>query len=132
MRIGSTFLLLVATAAAGCSSLQADSGAAAEIAQQFHAALQAGKGAEMCSVVAASTAEHMEMVTGTTCEDGIVEAGVPAAEGVTAVDVYGRAAQVRMHGDTVFLTKTSQGWKVIAAGCRARGDEPYECRVEGK
>lgn len=133
MRMGLTFLFLLTAAASGCASLQPDNAGAAEVAQEFHAALRNSNGVEMCDMVATSTVEQVEMSTGRNCEDGIVNAHIPAAEGVVAADVYGRAAQVRMHGDTVFLTRTSHGWKVIAAGCHSRGDEqPYKCIVEGK
>jgi hypothetical protein len=133
MRIGLTFLLLSTAAASGCASLQPDNAGAAEVAQEFHTAFQDADGAEMCDAIATSTVEQIEISTGRNCEDGIANAHIPAAHGVVAADVYGRAAQVRMHGDTVFLTRTSHGWKVIAAGCHSRGDEqPYECIVEGK
>jgi hypothetical protein len=49
---------------------------------------------------------------------------------VESVEVWGRDAQVRLGGDTVFLTETDAGWRVTAA-CRPRGEAPYECQVEG-
>jgi hypothetical protein len=50
---------------------------------------------------------------------------------VVAASVWGDDAQVRLGGDTVFLTRTSAGWRIAAAGCRPRGDAPYDCRLEG-
>ena len=34
--------------------------------------------------------------------------------------------------DTLFLTRTAQGWRVASAGCVAlAGDAPYACKVSG-
>jgi hypothetical protein len=42
-------------------------------------------------------------------------------------------AQVRLDDDTVFLAAFPGGWRVVAAGCRPRGEaEPYDCAVEGR
>ncbi len=132
MRIGLTFFLLTTAAASGCASLQPDTAGVVAVAQKFHTALLEANGAEMCDMVTVSTSEHVEISTGRDCKDGIIEAHIPTADGIVAADIYGRAAQVRMHGDTVFLTETRQGWKVVAAGCHSQGDEPYECKVGGR
>ncbi len=55
----------------------------------------------------------------------------PPGGQVQQTEVWGDEAQVRMTGDTLFLTRTGAGWKVIAAGCTSGGDLPYQCRVEG-
>src|SRR4051794_3294899 len=47
------------------------------------------------------------------------------------VDIWGGEAQVRLGGDTVFLTQTHAGWRVVAAVCEERGEAPYDCEVEG-
>jgi hypothetical protein len=61
-----------------------------------------------------------------------VIAQVPLRGGpVEAVEVWGGQAQVRLAGDTVFLTETPSGWRVTAAACEPRGEMPYDCRVEG-
>ncbi|MDP9385129.1 MAG: hypothetical protein M3P50_07840, partial [Actinomycetota bacterium] len=50
---------------------------------------------------------------------------------VASARVYAQAAQVELAGgDTVFLALTPEGWRIDAAGCRGRGDEPLECEVE--
>jgi hypothetical protein len=60
-----------------------------------------------------------------------VGASAPTADEVLQTAVWGDEAQVRLAGDTLFLTRTAAGWKVVAAGCTPNGDLPYECRVEG-
>jgi hypothetical protein len=49
---------------------------------------------------------------------------------IRAVRVWGERAQVVLSGDTVFLTRVRQGWKVTAAGCRRQAKGPYDCDVE--
>jgi hypothetical protein len=57
--------------------------------------------------------------------------GVPAGTGpVESVEVWGGEAQVRLSGDTLFLTETPAGWRITAADCRASGYGPYRCGVE--
>jgi hypothetical protein len=60
-----------------------------------------------------------------------VGTSAPSGGQVLQTAVWGDEAQVRMSGDTLFLTRTGAGWKVVAAGCRPNGDLPYVCRLEG-
>jgi hypothetical protein len=60
-----------------------------------------------------------------------VGTSVPSGTQVLQTSVWGDEAQVRLSGDTLFLTRIGDGWKVAAAGCAPNGDLPYECRVEG-
>lgn len=50
---------------------------------------------------------------------------------VVSVEVWGGDAQVRLTGDTVFLSRTSAGWRVAAAACTPTLAGPYDCEVEG-
>ena len=34
-------------------------------------------------------------------------------------------------GDTVFLLRFPDGWRVSAAGCTPQGEAPYDCEVQG-
>jgi hypothetical protein len=64
------------------------------------------------------------------CTEAIGQLPLEGGE-VTAVEIWGGEAQVSLDGDTVFLTETSAGWRVVAAACQSQGDAPYECEVEG-
>ena len=63
------------------------------------------------------------------CTEAVQELSLEGGD-VTAVEIWGGDAQVRLDGDTVFLTETSAGWRVVAAACRPRGDAPYDCELE--
>ena len=54
--------------------------------------------------------------------------------GTGLVVVAGHSAQVRYSGDTVFLARFDDGWRVTAAGCRRVSTDPavpYDCAVDG-
>jgi hypothetical protein len=86
--------------------------------------------ADRCGLLIPSTAVALAEDGSTDCPDAISQ--VPNATGpVESVAVWGNEAQVRMAGDTLFLTRTPTGWRVTAADCRADGDGPYRCGVEG-
>lgn len=80
-----------------------------------------------CDLLAPAALAALELDGPCTAE---VTAAPPGGQ-VLQTEVWGDAAQVRMSGDTLFLTHTGAGWKVAAAGCTPNGDLPYECRVEG-
>jgi hypothetical protein len=83
-----------------------------------------------CSLLMPTTLEQLEQQAGAPCEEAI---GSLQLEGgtVRAAEVWGGDAQVRLSGDTVFLSKTSTGWRVAAAVCSPRPEGPYDCDVEG-
>ena len=84
---------------------------------------------ERCGLLAPRTLEQLEDESGP-CEDAVANLPLEGGE-VTAVEVWGGDAQVRLGGDTVFLTRTPTGWKVAAAVCTPRAEGPYDCEVEG-
>jgi hypothetical protein len=81
-----------------------------------------------CGLLAPATLTSVEQSS--PCEEQIGH--LPLQGGpVHSVQVWGGEAQVKLGGDTVFLTRTSTGWKVTAALCQPRGDAPYDCQVDG-
>ena len=57
---------------------------------------------------------------------------LPAPGPVRTVDVYGEWARVVTERDTLFLAAFGEGWRVVAVGCRSRGERPYDCQVQGE
>jgi hypothetical protein len=55
----------------------------------------------------------------------------PDPGGVEQVEIWSDAAQVRLTGDTLFLLRFPDGWRVSAAACRPQGEAPYQCEVQG-
>ena len=117
----------MALAVSGCGSLSADE---VERAAAAFAATDDDPAAR-CHLLAANVVEALVEDEGASCEDAIE--AVPAGSGdVTSVAVWGEEAQARLTDDTLFLTRTADGWRVTAAACRPQGrDLPYTCSLEG-
>ena len=109
----------------GCAA--AEEPEAARVATAFEDA--AGDPAERCDLLTPVARERLER-SGTSCGGQLAELRLGGGE-VESVEVWGGDAQVRLRGDTVFLTRTSTGWKVAAAACTPTAAGPYDCEVKG-
>jgi hypothetical protein len=110
----------------GCGSLAADE------VESVGAAFAAADGdpAEQCELLTANTRTALVEEESSTCEEAIGLVPLGAGE-VTSVEVWGEEAQVRLTDDTLFLTRTTDGWRVSAAACTPQGEErPYDCQLE--
>ena len=122
MRGGAAFGL-AALALSGCSSTQEP-----EVERVALAFEDSGSAPEArCDLLAPTTLAAMEKDE--PCVEAIEELPLEGGE-VRSVEVWGRDAQVRLDGDTLFLTETHAGWRIAAAACRPNGEAPYECEVE--
>jgi hypothetical protein len=118
--LGSAVLLLT-----GCSSAQrAD---VEQVATTF--ADSATDPETRCDLLLPATLDSLEKSESAPCSEAIAHVPIDGG-GVQSLEVWGRAAEVRLSGDTLFLTETHAGWRVVAAACRPQGDAPYECEVE--
>ncbi|WP_346121252.1 hypothetical protein [Micromonospora coerulea] len=105
--------------------------AAAAVAVRMLTAITQQDGAGACAALAPDTAAELEQSADKPCVEAILDENLPAPGPVSASHVYGQWAQVRLIGDTVFLAVFPGGWRVVAAGCTARGDRPYDCLLQG-
>ncbi|WP_101783344.1 hypothetical protein [Nonomuraea indica] len=124
MRLPLALLALVLVT--GCS---VDTSAPARTVERFHSALAAQQDEAACALLAPRTAEKLPD-PGQTCAEALRALRLGAGGPVTGVQVWGDEAQVRLAGDTVFLHRFSDGWRVKAAGCEPRAGLPYDCEVE--
>jgi hypothetical protein len=129
MVIVATSTLLLATA--GCGSVGDREAAARDTAVRMLTAAAGDDGAGACALLAPETAAAVEQSAGASCAEAILDEDLPTPGSVTATQVYGQWAQVRLSGDTVFLAAFPGGWRVVAAGCEQRPERPYRCTVEG-
>jgi len=83
-----------------------------------------------CDLLAPATRLAFAADSSASCTSAIADVPLPGGE-VGSVEIWGGDAQVRLGGDTLFLTQTRTGWKVTAAGCESRGEAPYDCEVDG-
>ncbi|MEV0380290.1 hypothetical protein [Nonomuraea sp. NPDC050643] len=119
-------VLALALCAAACA---VDTASPARAAEHFSAALITHQEDTACRMLARRTAEKLPD-SGQSCADALRELALAPGGAVTAVSVWGDEAQVRLSGDTLFLHRFTDGWRIRAAGCEPNGDLPYVCEVE--
>jgi hypothetical protein len=83
-----------------------------------------------CDLLAPATLAAFEEDESASCPEAIEQVPLEGGE-VESVEIWGGDAQVRLSGDTVFLTETRAGWRITAAACQSRGEAPYDCEVDG-
>ena len=114
---------LVVALLTGCGDLSA--GEVEDLASTF---ARADDPAARCGLLASTTLAAVQQDG--PCEDVLAELPVGSGD-VTGIEVWGEEAQVRLSDDTLFLTRTADGWRVSAAACTPQGpDLPYDCEVE--
>lgn len=132
MRFAAVGAALAVTAVTGCGAVTDRGDAAAAVATRMLSAAAGGKdGSAACALLAPDTVAELEQSADKPCAEAILAEDLPDPGAVVATDVYGQRAQVRLSGDTVFLAVFRGGWRVVAAGCTARGDRPYDCVLQG-
>lgn len=126
--LGAALLAGLATVT-GCRGAQ--DGAVAEVAAAFHDAYAARDGAAACDLLAPETKSELERLAGEPCAGAVLEEDVAEVGPPRAVEVFGTQAEVRYDGETTFLARFQDGWKVMAAGCTPRPGQPYDCVIAG-
>jgi hypothetical protein len=122
-------LLLGAVLAAGAVACSSAAQPAVEAtAGQFADALARHDGTAACALLTDDARRGTETF-GRDCATQL--SGLPDPGVVQQVEVWSDAAQVRLAGDTVFLLRFPDGWRVSAAGCTPEEEAPYECEVQG-
>ncbi|WP_227464543.1 hypothetical protein [Nocardioides lijunqiniae] len=101
------------------------------VAADFYAAVGADDGETACALLSPTTRAEVEQSSGVSCAEGLRAEGLPSAADVEDVSVFGAMAQVRYAGETAYLTRDRDGWRVLAAGCTSRPTGPDDCQVEG-
>ena len=119
---------MAAALLAGCSAASAAGPRA--VAEQWLSSLRAGDGMAACELLAPETRSKQEQTAGRPCPEAIVDEDLPRGGRVRGAQVWSDAAMVHLDTDTLFLAEFSSGWKVTAAGCRARPGRPYDCTME--
>ena len=109
---------------AGCSAMHRPD------VERAAADFATGDPAARCALLAPAARANLEHDGPQACTAAVADVA-PSGGQVQHTEVWGDEAQVRLADDTLFLTRTGDGWKVIAAGCTANGDAPYTCSLEG-
>ncbi|MFF8972733.1 hypothetical protein [Streptomyces sp. NPDC014995] len=130
--VRTTAVAVVLTGTAGaCGTVAERHDAVRAAATAFEKALDEGAYDRMCGALAPATLEELEQSAGRPCAQALAEESPPAGGAVRGTDVHGNQARAVLAGDTLFLSRFTTGWKVVAAGCRQRPQRPYQCRIKG-
>jgi hypothetical protein len=130
-RLSAAAGIAVLLAVSGCAGSNPGSDEAARTAQDFHAALAEGDEQAACGLLTPAAADKVEEEDAGSCARKLSGLNLPEASAVVESKAYGRNAQVALDRDTVFLTLSGGSWKITGAGCTSRGENPYNCEVEG-
>jgi ketosteroid isomerase-like protein len=124
-------MTLVIALAGSCSGRREERPRAAQAVTRFYEAVGLQDGTGACELLAPETFHEVEKSAKAPCGQAITDADLPDLGRVNATDVYGNEARVVASGDTVFVSDFDGTWKIVAAGCAARGDLPHDCTVQG-
>ncbi|MFJ9078804.1 hypothetical protein ACIRO3_26720 [Streptomyces sp. NPDC102278] len=124
-------VLAAAVPLVGCGAPAVRVEGAQAASRGFEQALAARDFVTACDLTAPETRAALEEGEKQRCSKALAGQGLPVSHAMAGVEVYGRQAMVRLDSDTLFLSQFEGGWKVVAAGCRPRGDKPYRCTVKG-
>jgi len=128
---GTILAVVLLSWVSSCASLGPDNAAAADAAVAFHQALASSDGAAACVLLAPETAADVASTADSECAEAVLDEGVPVAAKVESSRAFGRSAQVVMDKDVLFLSIFDGQWRITAAGCQSRGEQPYDCQLGG-
>ncbi|WP_327342447.1 hypothetical protein [Streptomyces europaeiscabiei] len=115
----------------GCGTVAERGDDVRDTAAVFEHALTDGAYDRACAVLAPATVEELEQSAGSPCAKAVREESLTPGGALRRTDVHGNQARTVLASDTLFLSRFASGWKVVAAGCEARPQEPYQCRIKG-
>ena len=129
--LGGIALACVLTAGCGQSD---DRSEVRAVAERFFAAVTAGDGAAACAELSADTRSQLESQEGGDCRETVTGLTLEGGE-LAREQVYMTSAKVDLaSGQSAFLSRTEQGWRLSAVGCEPEGgkpaDRPYDCELE--
>ncbi|MEV7142815.1 hypothetical protein [Streptomyces tauricus] len=127
----SLLLCVLVPVLAACGTVDGRAADASAAAASFERVLGERDSAALCAALAPGTRGEVEDAEKKPCVEVIGAQDLPAGGTVREVNVYGRQARAVLASDTLFLSQFPDGWKVVAAGCRPRTGQPYQCSVKG-
>ena len=85
---------------------------------------------ERCDLLIRATRVAFEQSESAPCADAIEDLPLEGGS-VESVEIWGGDAQVKLTGDTDFLSEPSAGWRITSAACTPQAEAPYDCEVDG-
>src|SRR5437773_716262 len=131
-RAATAALLVLSPLAGGCGT-GGDERDARAVTQRFVDAVHARAGVQACAQLDTAAVQALEQQEKAPCPKAVTSLKVSGRRAASAV-VYLDEARVDLaggeSGEAVFLGRTSAGWRISAAGCTPKGQQPYDCDLE--
>lgn len=124
--------LAVAALAAGCGTGDDQRQARATV-ERFYDAVRRGDGRTACAQLTSPAREQLQSQTEQGCDDVVTRLSYEGGA-IVGVQVYVTNARVELrNGESAFLDRQPEGWRLSAIGCTAAEgkprDRPFECEV---
>jgi hypothetical protein len=118
--------LLVALGGCGVADDRAQAG---DVTARFFADLRTGDAAAACGLLSSALRQQVEKQG--PCPHELASLKL-SGRGPARVDVFLTQAKVDVRGgETVFLGRDREGWRLDAVGCKPqKPDEPFDCEEE--
>jgi hypothetical protein len=97
-------------------------------ATSFQRAVAGQDTATACGLLSGEARSRLESASGKPCTEALAALRLPGDD-VRSTEVWGGEGQARLAGQVLFLAELRDGWRVTAAGCTPRPDQPYACLV---
>ena len=128
-----TIALLVLTALAGCGR-SGDRAEARAVVERFYDAVRHDEGEVACAQLSSQTADALESQSGQSCASVVTRLDYEGGAVVRA-QVFITSARVDLRGgESAFLDREPEGWRISAVACRAEAGSPdkhpMECEAE--
>jgi hypothetical protein len=124
-------LPLLAFAACGQSD---DRNQIRSVTERFNRALEDEDGSAACGQLSGPTVTELRSQEKKPCAEAILGLGLKPA-GTARVQVFVTSAKVDLEsGDSAFLDRSAEGWRLSAVACRPEegkpADRPYDCELQ--
>lgn len=125
--------LALALLPAGCGTGD-DRDQARATVERFYDALRAGDGAAACAELGDSTIEQVESQSGQSCREVVTRLEYDGGAVLDVEVAINNAKADLRSGESAFLSREPDGWKLTAIGCKAAdgkpADRPFDCEAE--
>jgi hypothetical protein len=127
--------LVAAALLAGCGTSD-DRDQARTVVERFYAAVRDDRGDAACDLLSEPAAEQIESQSGQPCRAVVTRLDLEGGP-AEVVDVHVAATQAKVelrNGETAFLNRRSDGWRLVGVACRPEEgkprDRPFDCEVD--
>ena len=134
MRVTIVALALAAGALLGGCGTGDDEQQARAVVERFYDAVRHDRADEACAQLSSDTVKELESQTQQSCR-GVITRLEYEGGAIVGVHVFATSAKVELrNGESAFLDREPEGWRLSAVGCKPEKgkprDRPFDCEAE--